>query len=821
MVNVIARLFLVSSTDSSMRRMSRLGTRQSRRPTKRMRTPRSFISSRRRSEDRLVEAHEVADLVGGALPVLGREGVDGEPLDARARARPRRCRTGPPRPRRGPRCASARAGWAHRPLPSITQATWVGMRSGSMPGIARATPAEPDRRGTASTPSGTRTRSTVAAVLPRAGTVTTAMARSDRGRRRTLGRRVTAALPARRVDDPGQVEMAGAVGRAIADERHLIVQAGTGTGKTLAYLVPAVRQRRQGGRRHRHQGAAGPARRQGPALPAEHLDRPFDFAVLKGRSNYVCLQRLRRGYERATAAGHARAAPGDTSRRRRARRPAGLGRDDPRPATGPSSTSSRRPRAWAAVSVGAAGVPGRQPTAHGARTASPRRPDGRPPTPTSWWSTPTSTARTSSAGGAVLPEHDVVVIDEAHQLEDVVSDDVRARAERRPLHQPRPASSRRSSPTDSHRRPRRGRPAASPTPCAADVGRRLRGAWTDRPARRRTASAHGRRPNVSSRRRAASIPDDGPGDVGARKQRALKAADIADRRPRPTSPTCRPADVAWVEGPDRRTACCGSHPSTWPRCCAGAVGGQPPPCSPAPPSRPASATRLGLATGDVRRARRRQPLRLRAPRAALLRRPPARPAHARLRGGDARRARGADRRRRRAHARPLHQLPGHERRGRARCGARCPGRVLTQNDLPKPALVGRSPTDETDVPVRHDGLLAGHRRARRRRCSLVTIDRLPFPRPDEPLLQARRERARADALPHRSTCPARPRCWPRAPAGSSAPPTDRGVVAVLDPRLANSASYRWDIVNALPPMRRTREHAEADDFLTRLHDHAH
>src|SRR3712207_7890807 len=39
---------------------------------------------------------------------------------------------------------------------------------------------------------------------------------------------------------PGQVEMAAAVLRAFEERRHLIVEAGTGTGKTLAYLVPAV-----------------------------------------------------------------------------------------------------------------------------------------------------------------------------------------------------------------------------------------------------------------------------------------------------------------------------------------------------------------------------------------------------------------------------------------------------------------------------------------------------------------------------------------------------------------------------------------------------
>ena len=42
---------------------------------------------------------------------------------------------------------------------------------------------------------------------------------------------------------------------------------------------------------------------------------------------------------------------------------------------------------------------------------------------------------------------------------------------------------------------------------------------------------------------------------------------------------------------------------------------------------------------------------------------------------------------------------------------------------------------------------------------------------------------------------------------------------MLDPRLA-TANYRWSLVNALPPMRRTREHGEAVDFLKRLHDEA-
>jgi ATP-dependent DNA helicase DinG len=47
--------------------------------------------------------------------------------------------------------------------------------------------------------------------------------------------------------------------------------------------------------------------------------------------------------------------------------------------------------------------------------------------------------------------------------------------------------------------------------------------------------------------------------------------------------------------------------------------------------------------------------------------------------------------------------------------------------------------------------------------------------------------------------------------------TDRGVVAVLDSRLG-SARYRWDIISALPPMRRTKHRGEVEDFLRSIRD---
>jgi ATP-dependent DNA helicase DinG len=98
---------------------------------------------------------------------------------------------------------------------------------------------------------------------------------------------------------PGQVAMAEAVGEAFRTGRHLLVQAGTGTGKSLGYLVPALLHDRRvvvatATLALQHQLVE----RDLPALvtAAEHLlDAAPRFAVLKGRSNYACLHRVRAG----------------------------------------------------------------------------------------------------------------------------------------------------------------------------------------------------------------------------------------------------------------------------------------------------------------------------------------------------------------------------------------------------------------------------------------------------------------------------------------------------------------------------------------------
>ena len=91
---------------------------------------------------------------------------------------------------------------------------------------------------------------------------------------------------------PGQLAMAEAVESALADRKHLIVEAGTGTGKTLAYLVPAILSGK------RVVVSTGTKNLQEqlffkdvPFLQ-QHFPRPLSVCYMKGRSNYACRQKI-------------------------------------------------------------------------------------------------------------------------------------------------------------------------------------------------------------------------------------------------------------------------------------------------------------------------------------------------------------------------------------------------------------------------------------------------------------------------------------------------------------------------------------------------
>lgn len=99
---------------------------------------------------------------------------------------------------------------------------------------------------------------------------------------------------------PNQVKMSRSVASAFARERHLAVQAGTGTGKSLAYLVPAIVQAIESDESVIVSTATIALQRQLverdlPRLVSSlepHLSRTPTFAILKGRSNYLCKSKV-------------------------------------------------------------------------------------------------------------------------------------------------------------------------------------------------------------------------------------------------------------------------------------------------------------------------------------------------------------------------------------------------------------------------------------------------------------------------------------------------------------------------------------------------
>jgi ATP-dependent DNA helicase DinG len=139
--------------------------------------------------------------------------------------------------------------------------------------------------------------------------------------------------------------------------------------------------------------------------------------------------------------------------------------------------------------------------------------------------------------------------------------------------------------------------------------------------------------------------------------------------------------------------------------------------------------------------------------------------------------------------------------------------ILTQRDLPKPALIKRFTDDESSTLLATAGFFQGVDVPGDTLIQVV-IDRLPFPRPDDPLLSARRELLGPAAF-SQIDLPRAAMMLAQAAGRLIRTTTDRGVVAVLDRRLGK-ANYRWDIVNALPPMRRTRHRADALAFLAEI-----
>ena len=617
--------------------------------------------------------------------------------------------------------------------------------------------------------------------------------------------RVVGAIPGGGERREGQREMADAVTTAIESHRHLFVQAGTGTGKTLAYLVPAIVSGRKAIVATATKTLQDQLATKDLPFLERTLGRDFSWTVLKGRANYVCRQRVAEiasGEDGQLDLG-VEAAP--ASLRDEVRRLVAWAEHTD---TGDRAELAFEPSvaAWSAVSVGWDECPGalrcpmgEECLAEAARAKSE--------------AADVVIVNTHLYGmhlamhGTLLPEHELVVIDEAHQLEEIISATTGislapsrfrflARAIRAVIADPELVASlddmadRWAEAIGPHLGER------LPGPLPDDIGDALALART---RIERASTAVG------------TIPSDAPESVTTRKARAQKAilavfeaVDIVSDVPSTM--------VAWVEGT-------------------------------------LDAPRLEVAPIDVREVLgeelwplhtvvltsatlpRTLPIRLGAPQDTTELLDVGSPfdyeEHALLYCA--------------AHV-PDPRRPGYEAalhdelaalieaaggrtlalftswRAMQSAATELRGRtahpILVQGELPKPKLLSRFTDEHASCLFATMGFWQGVD-VPGPSLSLVTIDRLPFPRPDDPLLQARRDRAGANAffeidLPRAAVLLA------QATGRLIRTATDRGVVAVFDSRLA-TAGYRWDLVRSLPPMRRTRHRDEVETFLRALH----
>ncbi|MER7046840.1 ATP-dependent DNA helicase [Streptomyces jumonjinensis] len=223
------------------------------------------------------------------------------------------------------------------------------------------------------------------------------------------------------MERPGQTAMAEAVAEAVDDGSHLLVQAGTGTGKSLGYLVPSVAH----GETVVIATATLALQRQlverdlPRTVDALHplLRRRPEFAMLKGRSNYLCLHRLHEGAPQDEEEGlfdpFESATP--TSK---------LGQDllrmrDWADETETGDRDALTPgvsdRAWAQVSVSSRECLGASKCAYGAECFAEMARE-RAKLSDVVVTNHALLAIDAIEGAPVLPPHEVLIIDEAHEL---------------------------------------------------------------------------------------------------------------------------------------------------------------------------------------------------------------------------------------------------------------------------------------------------------------------------------------------------------------------------------------------------------------------
>lgn len=217
----------------------------------------------------------------------------------------------------------------------------------------------------------------------------------------------------------GQKDMSHAIAESLASGRSIIVQAGTGTGKSLGYLVPAILSEKKTVVATATKALQDQLDKNDLPLLREHLGVDFSWAVVKGRSNYVCRQRVNEYRDKDDQLQF------DELRDSVKKEIEELITWAKTSSTGDFEELPHLPseKARTAVSVGLDECPGKNKCPSGENCFS-------------------ENARLAaedadvvvvnihlygnhiSSGGNILPEHEVVIFDEAHQLESVVSDTV-------------------------------------------------------------------------------------------------------------------------------------------------------------------------------------------------------------------------------------------------------------------------------------------------------------------------------------------------------------------------------------------------------------
>jgi ATP-dependent DNA helicase DinG len=665
--------------------------------------------------------------------------------------------------------------------------------------------------------------------------------------------KVASLLPGGGEQRAGQVAMAEAVGRAIGTGRHLVVQAGTGTGKSLAYLVPAVASGRKVVVATATKALQDQLADKDLPMLAEALGRPFSFAVLKGRSNYLCRQRAAEvaegGLQTSLVAGEGSEERAVAAPERLADQVRELLAWSETTATGDRAHLDFEPqdRAWDLLSVGPRECPGAFRCPSGPRCFAEEARAAAAEADVVVVNTHLYGTHLAS-GGAVLPPHDVVVFDEAHEVESVMTaslgvelapgrfralvnlarpllpreaaettlegllavadrlrDDLSGRIGTRvlgplptPARSARPAAARSTTdPVERERSlPEPGRPGADPAPLPhpddAELAATLDLATT-------------RLERVSTLLEAGEAPN---GDE-VRRARALNAAGrLAEDLARLAART--DDEVAWVDGLARAPVLRLSPIDVGPALAAG-LWGQLTAVMTSATVPVGLARSVGLDGFDVEQLDVGSPFDYR--RNSMLyvarhlpdrRRPEAEAAlHDELAAlvdaaGGRTLALFTSRRATEAAVAALRPRLGY--------------RLLAQGELPKARLLEQFTEDETSCLFATLGFWQGVD-VPGRALSLVTLDRLPFSRPDDPLLQARRDRVGEAAfrlidLPRAATLLA------QGAGRLIRAAADQGVVAVLDPRLA-TAGYRATLLAALPPMRRTVDRHQVEEFLRR------